>query len=197
MDIAQLALALGASLTAGLNLYLTLLTLGLLHRYDWLTLPANLEILSHPAVMGTAAVLLVVEFVADKVPYIDNTWDFIHTFVRVPAGAVLAASVLTDISPELIWVAALVGGFVSFAAHGAKSTARMVVNTSPEPFSNWVLSAAEDALSLALLWLVSVYPTVALLLSVGLLGLCLAVIYLFYRFFRRIFRPNPATQPSS
>jgi uncharacterized membrane protein len=197
MEAAQLALALGSSLAAGLNLYLTVVTLGLLHRFDALLLPTELEVLSHPWVLIVAGVLALVEFVADKVPYVDNTWDAIHGFIRIPAGALLAAGALADLPPHWIWVAALAGGFVTFSAHGAKATTRLAVNASPEPFSNWLLSITEDLVSLGLLWLVAQYPMIALALALVLLAVCLTIIFLLYRVFRRIFfrrkSPSPVT----
>jgi hypothetical protein len=188
MDIGHLALAVGASLGAGLNLYITVVTLGLLDRFDLLTLPQNLEVLSNPWVLGTAGLLAVVEFVADKVPYIDNAWDTIHTFIRIPAGAVLASAAFVDVPSQTLWIAALLGGFISFTAHGAKASARLAVNATPEPFSNWFLSLAEDVLSFVVLWLVASHPYLALGLSGVLIVLFLLVIYLFYRFFKLIFR---------
>ena len=187
MDIGQLALALGASLTAGLNLYITILTLGLLGRYEVLELPGSMEILSHPWVLITATVLFLIEFVADKIPYVDNTWDAIHGFIRIPAGAILAAAALSDLPAHLVWVAALVGGFVSFSAYGAKASARLAANTTPEPFSNWTLSFLEDIVSLGVLWLVTNYPYAALLISIVLLVCFLTVIFFFYKFFKRLF----------
>lgn len=188
--MANLALALGSSLTAGLNLYITVLALGLMHRFEILALPAGLEPLSHTWVLAVAGVLLAVEFLADKVPYIDNTWDAIHTFIRIPAGAVLAASALGDVPSHVLWTAALAGGFVTFTAHGAKATTRLAVNSTPEPFSNWFLSFLEDGLSLAVLWLATSHPYLAVAVSIALLAAFAAVIYLFYRFFKMIFRPR-------
>lgn len=200
MEIANLALALGSSLSAGLNLYLTVLTLGLMHYFGWLTLPSKLEILANPWVLGVAGVLVVVEFVADKVPYVDNAWDTIQTFIRIPAGAVLASAALVDVPQPTLWVAALLGGAISFTAHGAKASTRLAVNATPEPFSNWFLSVVEDGLSLLVLWLVASHPFVAMGLSVALLALFALIIYLFYRFFKMIFRsrgraPNDPAPP--
>ncbi len=183
-------------MTAGLNLYITVLILGLMNRYELLSLPANLDVLSSWWVLGTAGFLLAVEFLADKIPYVDNTWDAIHSFIRVPAGAVLAASALGEVPPSTYWVAALLGGAVTFTAHGAKATTRLAVNSTPEPFSNWFLSFAEDAISLGLLWLVASYPYLALGASILLLLLFAMIIYFFYRFFKMIFsrdRLRPAT----
>ena len=197
MDIGQLALALGASLTAGLNLYITILTLGLLERYEFLDLPASMEILSHPWVLITAGLLFLIEFVADKIPYVDNTWDAIHGFIRIPAGAILAAAALSDLPVHFVWVAALVGGFVSFSAHGAKASARLAANASPEPFSNWILSFLEDIVSLGVLWLVTNYPYAALSVSILLLVCFLAVILLFYKFFKRLLFGRRESKPAT
>ncbi len=187
MDVFNLALALGSSVTAGLNLYLTVFALGLMQRFELLQLPADLQVLSHDWVLATAGILLLVEFVADKIPYVDNTWDAIHSFVRIPAGAVLAASAVGDVSPAVMWTAALLGGAVSFTSHGAKSSARLAVNSTPEPFSNWFLSLAEDLFSFVLLWLVGAYPYLAIALAVLMLALGATVLYLFFQFFKRIF----------
>ncbi|MDA2925712.1 DUF4126 domain-containing protein [Acidobacteria bacterium AH-259-G07] len=196
MNVTNVALALGASLTAGLNLYITILTLGLMDYFEILDLPENLEVLSNPWVLVTAGVLFTIEFVTDKIPYLDNTWDAIHSFIRIPAGAVLAASALGDAPEHLIWVAALVGGFVSLAAHGAKASTRLAINTTPEPFTNWFVSLFEDTLSLVVLWLVSTHPYLALGLIVLLVGGCLTLIYLFYHFFKMLFRRRePSIQP--
>ncbi|RPI29356.1 MAG: DUF4126 domain-containing protein [Acidobacteria bacterium] len=193
MDISSLALALGSSLTAGLNLYITVLTLGLMHRYEILSLPGQLEGLSNPWVMAAAAVLLVIEFVADKVPYVDNIWDSVHTFIRVPAGAFLASSAMGDAPSHITWIAALLGGFVTLTSHGAKTSTRLAVNSTPEPFTNWFLSITEDVLSLGLLWLVSSHPYVAVVSALILLLIFFGLIYMFYRFLKYLFRrPRPA-----
>jgi hypothetical protein len=196
MDIANLALALGSSLTAGLNLYATVLVLGVMQHFDVLILPDKMQVLANPWVLGTAGVLFLIEFVADKVPYVDNTWDAIHSFIRVPAGAVLAVAAVGDIPQHWVWIVALLGGFVSFSAHGAKASTRLAVNSTPEPFSNWFLSIVEDVGTVVILWLVSNYPYVAIAVCALLLALFLLTIYFFYRFFRMIFRKLPRpTQP--
>jgi hypothetical protein len=188
MDITSVSLALGSSLGAGLNLYLTVLALGLLDRFDVFQLPPELSVLSHPWVLIAAGILFGVEFVADKLPYVDNAWDAVHGFIRVPAGALLAAGAVGDLPDHWLWTAGLLGGFVSLSAHGAKASARLAVNASPEPFSNWILSFTEDGISLGLVWLVTHHPWLALGVALALLAVCLAVIILFYRFFRLLFR---------
>lgn len=196
MDISHLALALGSSLTAGLNLYITVLTLGLLDYFEVFQLPENMDVLSHPWVMVTAGILFLIEFIADKVPYVDNAWDAVHSFIRVPAGAILAVSALSDLPMPLIWIAALVGGFVSFSAHGAKASARLAANASPEPFSNWALSFTEDAISLGVLGLVSTYPGIALGVAAVLTVLCALFVFLSFRLLRRLFSRRPRAASS-
>ena len=194
MDLTNLALAFGSSLTAGFRLYVTVLTLGLLNRYEILDLPQRLEVLSDPWVLGAASVLLIIEFFADKIPYIDNTWDAIHSFIRIPAGALLAAGAMGDVDEPLLWVAGLIGGVISLTAHGAKASTRLAVNATPEPFSNWFLSLLEDGLSLAILYLVVTHPYIAIVLTLLLLFLCGFAILLFYRFLMGLFQPRqPAT----
>ncbi len=197
MDIGNIALALGSSLTAGLNLYITVLTLGLMDRFGILELPAQLSPLSNQWVLVAAGVLLVVEFFADKIPYVDNVWDAIHTFIRVPSGAFLAAASLGDVPDHMLWIAALAGGAVSLTSHGAKASTRLAVNSTPEPFSNWFLSFAEDVVSLGVLWLVSSHPYIAVIIALALLAVFGFLIYLFFRFLKMLFsrgsrHPSPA-----
>ncbi|HLV00445.1 MAG TPA: DUF4126 domain-containing protein [Acidobacteriota bacterium] len=188
MDVSPLALALGSSVTAGLNLYLTVFTLGLLHRIEVFALPDKLQILANPWVLGVAGILLLVEIIADKIPVIDNAWDFIQGFVRVPAGGLLAAGAFNDASSFEFWMLVLLGGLTSFSAHGAKSSTRLAANMSPEPFSNWFLSLFEDGLSLGLLWLITSYPEVAIVIALVVFLACVAIILMLYKFFRMLFR---------
>src|SRR5713101_1018900 len=138
--VETLGLALGAGFSSGLNLYATVATLGLLHRFGVLHLPPGLQALAHPWVLGIAISLYMVEFLADKVPFIDTVWDAVHTFIRPPAAAILTYAAAGAASPEWRWGAALIAGGVALTSHGTKASARAAVNTSPEPFSNWVLS---------------------------------------------------------
>lgn len=197
MELSTLSLALGSSLTAGLNLYLTVLTLGLAHRFEYFTLPSSLEILSHPWVLGVAAVLLFIEFFADKIPYIDSAWDFAQGFIRIPAGIVLAASAVGEVPTHYVWMAGLAGGFVSFTSHGAKATTRLAANASPEPFSNWFLSFFEDGLSLIVLLLIVFFPTLALILIFAILITAVVLIFIFFRFFRKIFQRRAARRAAA
>jgi len=156
--IAALGLAFGTAFTAGLNLYATIAALGLAAQFGAIHLPPELQPLAHPGVIALALVLYVVGFVADKTPYLDNAWDAVHTFIRVPAGAILAERAFGPVSPPLELAAVLAGGSVALAAHAAKATTRLALNASPEPFSNWIASFAEDVTALVGIWLIFNHP---------------------------------------
>jgi hypothetical protein len=185
--IETLGLALGASFAAGLNVYATVAVLGLLHRFDVVSLPAALEILGEPVVLGVALALYAVEFLADKIPYVDSVWDAIHTFIRPPAAAVLAYGALGNV-PEAWRVAAgLLAGSIALSSHGAKATTRAAVNASPEPFSNWALSLGEDLVSVALAWFAASHPLLALAVVAVLVALSIFLMVKLFRFARRAF----------
>jgi len=157
--IETLSLALGAAWTSGINLYATVAVIGLLQRYELVgRLPGGLDALDNWWVIGFALALYAVEFVADKVPYVDTVWDAVHTFVRVPAGAALAVAATADLDPSVRVVAFLLGGGLALSTHGAKATARAAANASPEPFSNWALSLVEDVLVVAAVVLAVLKP---------------------------------------
>src|SRR5713226_6024243 len=180
-----LSLALGAGFSSGLNLYATVATLGLLQRFGVIHLPAALEILAHPWVLGIAAALYLLEFFADKVPYVDTVWDAVHTFIRPPAAALLGYGAAGAAAPEWRWGAALLAGGVALASHGTKASARAAVNTSPEPFSNWVLSLGEDALAVWLTWMATVHPTATIVVVALLIVLAGFLLFHLFRFLRR------------
>ena len=180
-----LGLALGAGFSSGLNLYATIATLGLLERFGVIHLPPSLQGLSHSAVLGIAVVLYVLEFFADKIPYIDTAWDVIHTFIRPPAAAFLAFSAAGAAPAEWRWGAALLAGGVALTSHGTKASARAAVNTTPEPFSNWILSFGEDALAVWLTWMATVHPVATTVIVVALLALSAYLLFHLFRFARR------------
>ena len=164
-DLTQtLALTLGASWASGINLYAAILVLGFLGATGSLDLPAGLEILSDPLVMLAAGAMYLVEFVADKVPGVDSAWDGLHTFIRIPAGALMAAGAVGDIGPAGNLAVALLGGGVAAASHAAKAGTRVLINTSPEPFTNWTASVAEDLGVLGGLLIAIKHPAVFLVL---------------------------------
>ena len=183
-----LSLALGAGFSSGLNLYATVATLGLLERLGIIHLPASLQPLAHPWVIGIAVVLYLFEFSADKIPYIDTIWDLVHTFIRPPAAALLAYAAVSGAGAEWRWGAALLAGGVALTSHGAKASTRAAVNTSPEPFSNWTLSLGEDVLAVWLSWMASAHPVATTIVVGLLLALCAYLIYQLSRFARRAVR---------
>jgi hypothetical protein len=175
-----LGFLLGTSFASGLNLYATVAALGLLQRYNLIDLPPALQVLSHPIVLALAIALYVIEFVADKIPYVDNIWDVIHTFVRPPAAAILAYAAIGQVPEAWRVAAALLAGTVALTSHGTKASARLAVNASPEPFSNSVISLGEDGLALFLTWLAGTHP---LLTFVIVLILLILSVYLIYKLF--------------
>src|SRR4029079_12221234 len=144
--ISTLAIGMGASWVSGINLYATVATLGLLGRLAHLKLPGELEVVTNWWVIGVALFLFVVEFVADKIQVVDSVWDVIHTFIRIPAGAILAATAFGDFDRRIQVIALLAGGGLALSSHGTKAATRAVINASPEPVSNIVVSLAEDVL---------------------------------------------------
>jgi hypothetical protein len=169
--IALLGRTAAFSFAAGVNLYATVAVIGLASRFDWVTLPPQFEMFGSPLVIGVALVLYLVEFVADKVPYVDTAWDLAHTVVRPLGGAFVAVASIGEASPAAQGLAALVGGSLAAGSHLTKAGTRAVVNTSPEPFSNWALSLAEDGLVVGLGILALTYPVTALVVTVVLLVL--------------------------
>lgn len=143
-----LTLALGSAWTSGINLYATVSMLGLLQKFGSIKLPGGLEVLDNWWIIGVAGFLYAIEFVADKVPYVDSVWDVIHTFIRVPAGAVVAFAATTEMEPTVMIVATLLGGSLALSSHGTKAALRAGANFSPEPVSNWILSIVEDILAI-------------------------------------------------
>ena len=154
------ALAGGLSWASGIRLYMTLFIAGLFGRSGWIDLPPALEVLQSPWVIGVTGILLIVEFLADKVPGIDSAWDAIQTFIRVPAGAVLGAAALGEMGTEWSTIAALLGGTFAAGAHMTKAGSRALINTSPEPFSNWAASFSEEVAVMGGLWAAFFYPWV-------------------------------------
>jgi len=155
----------GVAWASGINLYAAILVLGILGSSGNITLPHELMILTDPLIITAAGVMYAVEFFADKIPGVDNGWDVIHTFIRIPLGALLAAAAMGEINPSVTIAAALVGGGMAASTHAAKSGARVLINTSPEPVTNWITSLGEDAAVVLGLWTALHYP----LLFIGFL----------------------------
>ncbi len=160
--VQTISLTMGAAWASGINLYATILVLGVLGMTEAITLPAGLEILMTPAVVIAAGVMYFVEFFADKIPAVDTAWDSLHTFIRIPLGAILAAGAVSDVHPAVMLAAAIVGGGLAAGSHAVKAGTRVMINTSPEPFTNMAASVGEDAAVVTGLWTALNYPGVFL-----------------------------------
>lgn len=176
---------LGFSVAAGVNLYATLAILGLSSRYGWVDLPEQFKVFDQNWVIATSIVLFIVEFIADKIPWVDSLWDGLHTAVRPVGGALIAVASLGDASATMQAMVALLGGLAAGSSHLTKAGTRAVVNASPEPVSNWALSFGEDAFVLGLGFLALQYPIAALVVSVVLLALFIGLAYVLMRAIRR------------
>jgi hypothetical protein len=199
LDTAQLiAIASVLGFASGIRLYLVLFVVGLAGYLQWVPLPAGLQLLAHPWVLGASGLMMAVEFFADKVPALDSLWDTVHTVIRIPAGAALAAALLGGDSALWATIAALLGGSLAATSHFTKAGSRALINTSPEPFSNVAASSAEDVLVGGLLLLVVAHPWVAaaivLLLVLLAIWLLPKLVRFIVRLVRRLFGGAPQEQ---
>jgi hypothetical protein len=177
---------------AGLNVYATIAVIGLSGRFDLVSLPESLRVFENPWVIGIALTMFVIEFVADKVPWFDSVWDAVHTLIRPLGGAFIAMTAIgADASPAATTIAALVGGSTALTTHLTKAGARAAANTSPEPFSNWLLSLGEDVVAVSISYVALTHPVLALTIAGTLLLLILACASLIVRALRRRFAPRP------
>jgi hypothetical protein len=190
MDMLEsLGRALGFSLTAGVNLYATVAVLGLAARFNWVNLPPQYEAFANDWIIGIALVLFAVEFVADKIPWLDSLWDGVHTFIRPVGGALVAVATLGDVSPSFEVVIGLLGGTIAAGSHFTKASTRVAANASPEPFSNWALSFFEDAFVLGLGLLALKYPIAALVITTLIVVAIILAIRWIIRKLRGLGRP--------
>lgn len=171
--IKTISLSMGAAWASGINLYATVFILGILGATGNLVLPQNLEILSDPVVLWASGFMYCVEFFADKTPGVDTGWDAIHTFIRIPAGVMIAAGAVGDVNPALALAAGILGGGLATSSHLTKSGSRLLINTSPEPFSNWAASVLEDVAVIGGILTALHYPILFLILLIGFI--CLVV----------------------
>ena len=176
-----LSLALGSAWTSGINLYATVTALGLLQKFGATKLPGGLDVLDSWWIIGVAGSLYLIEFFADKIPYIDSVWDVVHTFIRVPAGAVVAYAATNHMDASIYIPAALLGGGLAFGSHGTKAALRLGANLSPEPVSNWILSLVEDVIAFAGTLLAVFAPFV-------IASILILFVIFFFWFFPKIFR---------
>lgn len=186
MDIINtIALTMGVAWASGINLYAAIFMLGYLNLTGNITLPPDLQVLSDPLVLAAAGFMYVVEFFADKTPGVDTGWDAIHTFIRIPAGAVLAAGAVGDVSPAAQLAAMIIGGTLAAGSHATKAGSRILINASPEPFSNWTASISEDVLVIVGLWTALHYPILFLVVLVAFIA---AMVWLLPRLWRGVKR---------
>ena len=190
-SLTTLGRTLGFSFAAGVNLYATVAILGLASRYGWVALPPQFAVFDNNWIIGTALVMYLIEFVADKIPWVDSIWDAIHTVIRPLGGALIAVATLGEASPALTAFIALMGGAVAASSHVSKAGTRAIANTSPEPFSNWVLSLSEDAFVVGLGLVALKYPVIALAVTASLLVLIVAFAGVVIRALRRRLRRAP------
>src|SRR5688500_4671881 len=192
MDLTTLGRTLGFSFAAGVNLYATVAILGLAARYGWVELPAQFQAFDNDVIIGAALVMYVVEFFADKIPWVDSAWDVVHTAIRPIGGALIAVTTLGEASPTMEGLVALLGGTVAASSHLTKTSTRAVANTSPEPFSNWFLSLGEDVFVVGLGYLALQYPVAALIVAAVLFVVILAFAAVIIRTVRRWFQRDHA-----
>ncbi len=206
--VSIIALSMGAAWASGINLYATIFMLGYMGLTGNITLPAELEVLTNPVVMTAAGFMYCVEFFADKIPGVDSGWDTIHTFIRIPAGAMLAAGAVGDVGVAMELTSALLGGTLAAGSHATKSGTRLLINTSPEPFTNWTASISEDLLVIGGLWIALNHPVLFIIWLIVFILLMIWLLPRLWRLIKHIFRriggwlglcepPPPIVNPKS
>jgi hypothetical protein len=183
----SLGFSVSTAFASGLNLYATVTVLGLLQRFHIIHLPGALTVLSHPAVLAVAIAFYAIEFVADKVPYIDTIWDAIHIFIRPPAAALMTYAAFGDVPEPWRVAGGLLAGGIALTSHGTKASARAALNTSPEPFSNWIASLSEDGMAIFLGWMAARHPILAIGIVVSLLAISVCLLIKLAKFLKRVF----------
>jgi len=183
-----LALTMGLAWASGINLYATLFTLGYLANTGNITLPPDLQIVADPMVMGAAGIMYCIEFFADKVPGVDTGWDTIHTFIRIPAGAMLAAGAVGELNPVVELAAAIMGGGMAATSHATKAGSRVLINTSPEPFSNWFASVTEDVAVVTGVWACINHPFLFLIALALFIALAIWLLPRIWSGIKKVFR---------
>lgn len=191
--LTALAYTVPLAVASGLNLYATIAVLGLASHYQLVALPEQFRAFDHPVVIGVALVMYAIEFVADKIPWLDSAWDTVHTVIRPLGGALVAVAALGQASPAVQTIAALLGGSVAMTTHLTKAGTRAAANTSPEPFSNWILSFTEDLVAVGLSYAATQHPMLAFIVAVVLLAVIVAFASVLIRAVRRrVRRRRPA-----
>ena len=183
-----LALAAALGWVSGIRLYAAVFLVGAAGYLGWVSLPEGLQVLQHPGVLAASGFMCFVEFFADKIPFVDTVWDTIHTFIRIPAGAALAAGALGADGPAAGWIAAILGGTLAATSHATKLTTRAAVNTSPEPFSNIGVSLLEDGFTVFMLWLAAAHPVWFAIVLVLSIVFAIALMVVLVKFLRTVLR---------
>ena len=196
-ELARYAILLLVGWASGISVYLTVVILGISSRAGWIELPGGLETLSHPLIIGLAVILYLIEFIADKVPYVDSMWDSVHTLIR-PAGAAMAGYLAgTENGPTVQMVLALLTGTIALDAHAVKASARLAINTSPEPFSNVAASIFEHAFVIFLFWFFVKHPFIACSIVVLLIIGSFYLLRLLWRFVKSLFTGRKPLPPAA
>ena len=185
--VSTIALSMGLAWASGINLYAAILVLGLLGATGSIVLPPDLQVLAHPMVIVAAGIMYLIEFVTDKIPGVDTGWDALHTFIRIPAGAVLAAGAVGKVDPVAALVAALLGGFLAAGTHITKAGTRVMINTSPEPISNWIASVVEDVSVIAGTLIALYHPWLFIILLVAFIALMIWILPKIWRGIKKVF----------
>lgn len=196
MDLTTLGFAVGSAWLSGINLYATVLMLGLMQRFNFAHLPGDLSYVAHTWVIVLSGSLYAIQFVADKIPAVDSAWDMVHTFIRVPAGAILAATAFAHFDPSVRLAAMLLGGGVALTSHSAKTATRLVANTSPEPVSNIALSLLGDVITLGGTVLMAVHPAVILGCVIAAVLVSVVLFRVIFTRMRRLFANRAANRSS-
>lgn len=183
----SLSVIIGSSWASGVNLYLTVSLLGIAHRFDWITLPGNMDTIAHPLVIAIALLLYVVEFVADKIPFVDSAWDSVHTFIRPAGGAALGMMAASNFGPEVQIPIAVLTGSVSMESHLTKATTRAAINTSPEPVTNSIASVTEDVSVCGIVYLMIKHPVIATILVIIFIFFAIWFLKKMFQFIKKIF----------
>ncbi len=186
--LSNIGVLLGSSWASGVNLYLTVAGLGIADRLGMVTLPGNMDAVSHPLVIAVAIIMFAVEFFADKIPVVDSAWDSIHTFIRPAGGALLGFMATADMGPVAQIPVALLTGTVAADSHVTKATTRVAINTSPEPVSNSVASITEDGLVLTMLYLVMKHPVIAAVCVIGFIIFSIWFLKVMFKFVKKVFK---------
>ncbi len=186
--VSIIAATMGVAWASGINLYAAVFMLGWMANTGTMELPADLEMLSNPLIMGAAGVMYLVEFFADKIPGVDSAWDAIHSFIRIPAGAMLASGAISPLGPEAELAGLILGGTLTAGSHLTKAGSRVLINTSPEPFSNWAASIGEDVAVVGGLWAAMHYPVLFIIALIALIALMIWLLPKIWRGIKTICR---------